>query len=170
MNENQDQNTPKTNESGLRNQENDTTQDYLSAISELKKNSVPKEEYAKLREENKQLLKTITDGAYGEQQKPQEVRKDLNELRKELFTKEHSNLEYCQKALELRNECIKQGKPDPFLPYGSRITPTDSDIAAANKVADALEACIENSNGDSAWFTNELQRITVDIPLPRKRA
>ena len=67
MNENQ--NTPKPNESGLGYQEHETTQDYLSAISELKKNSVPKEEYAKLREENKQLLKTITDGGYGEQQK-----------------------------------------------------------------------------------------------------
>ena len=189
MNENQN----KPNESGLGNQEHDTTQDYLSAISELKKNSVPKEEhdttqdylsaiselkknsvpkeeYAKLREENKQLLKTITDGGYGEQQKPPEVRKDLNELRKELFTKEHNNLDYCTKALELRKECIKQGKEDPFLPTGSRISPTAADIEAANRVAEALEACIENSQGDSAWFTNELMRITKDVPLPRKKA
>lgn len=158
------------NESGLDNQENDTAQDYISAINELKQNSVSREEYTKLREENKRLLKTITNGGYGgDQSKVVEEKKDLNELRKELFTKEHNNLEYCTKALELRNECIKQGHPDPFLPIGSRVSPTDEDIAAANRVAQALEACIENSNGDSAWFTNELQRITVDVPIPRKK-
>ena len=34
---------------------------YIEAIGELKKNSVPREKFDKLMEENKQLLKTITE-------------------------------------------------------------------------------------------------------------
>lgn len=158
------------NESGLNNVDVNTDQDYISAINELKAKSVSKEQYDKLREENKKLLKSLTSGGYSNpENKPAEEKKDLNVLKKELFTKDHSNLEYCRLALEFRNECIKQGKPDPFVPNGSRVSATNDDIAAADRVAEALEACIEYADGDSNVFTNELQRIMVDVPIPRKR-
>ena len=147
----------------------DPQQDYLEAIKNLKQNTVDKAKYEQSEAERKRLLNMVVNGQTVDV--PEEPKhREINVIRNELFNKEHNNLDYIKLSLELRNALIAEGQPDPFLPYGSRITPTDSDIAAANKVADALEACIENSNGDSAWFTNELQRITVDVPLPRKRA
>ena len=60
---------------------------------------------------------------------------------------------------------ISEGKPDPFLPIGEQILPTDEDVAAANKVAAVLQECVDYAEGDSAVFTNELQRRLVDVKI-----
>ena len=62
---------------------------------------------------------------------------------------------------------MARGETDPFLPVGKRIVPEQSDIEAANRVAEHLRECIEIANGDSAVFTNELQRRMIDT-LPRR--
>ena len=40
----------------------DTTIDYIEAIKEIKENSVDKETYLKLKEENKKLLNSLVNG------------------------------------------------------------------------------------------------------------
>jgi hypothetical protein len=148
----------------------DTSEDYLSVIKDLKKNTVSKSSYDKLREENKQLLNSLVNGETIEQEKPKEV--DIDKLRKELFNEDANvnNLTFISKALELRSALIEKGEPDPFLPIGNRIAPTDEDILKASKVATILEECVEYSQGDSSVFTNELQRRMVDSsPIIRKR-
>lgn len=60
---------------------------------------------------------------------------------------------------------MAEGKPDPFLPVGNQIAPTDDDIAAAERVAKVLQECVDYADGDSAVFTNELQRRTIDIKV-----
>lgn len=60
---------------------------------------------------------------------------------------------------------ISEGKPDPFLPVGKQILPTDEDIACAEKVASVLKECVNYAEGDSAVFTNELQRRLVDVKI-----
>ena len=60
---------------------------------------------------------------------------------------------------------MAEGNPDPFLPVGKQILPTDEDVAAANRVADVLKECVDYAEGDSAVFTNELQRRLVDIKV-----
>lgn len=105
----------------------------------------------------------------------QEIQKepvDIDKLRRKLFSQDSdlSNLEYMKTALELREELLDRGSPDPFLPYGQNITPTDEDIKTADRVAEAIKASIEYADGDSEVFTNELQRIMVDTsPLKRGR-
>ena len=44
----------------------------------------------------------------------------------------------------------------------SRI-PDNSDYEAAQRVADALQSCVEVADGDSEIFTRELMRITNDV-------
>ena len=46
------------------NQVTDTSVDYISAINEIKQNSVDRAAYDKLRAENKQLLDTLVNGQY----------------------------------------------------------------------------------------------------------
>lgn len=147
------------------------TNNYIEAIKEMKANSVDKAAYDKLKEENKQLLDALINGG----QVTQELQKepvDIDSLRKKLFSGEAelSNLDYMKTALELREALLDQGSPDPFLPYGQNIAPTDEDIRTADRVAEAIKSCIDYADGDSEIFTNELQRIMVDTsPVKRGR-
>lgn len=153
------------NENTVENQDTD----YIATIKELKDTTVPREQYAKLKEENKRLLQSVLNGEQIEgaaaTSKP-----DIGEIRKELFSGDahFTNLQYVTKALELRDELIAQGKPDPFLPYGEKIAPTNEDIEAANRVAKVLKECVDYADGDSLIFTNELQRVMVDTAPRRK--
>ena len=143
--------------------------DYIAAINELKQNSVDRSKYDQLKAENKRLLDSLVNGQQLPEQSPVQ-KPNIDDLRKKLFDKdkELSNLEYCETALELRNALIENGEPDPFLPYGKKIVPTEEDIAAAGRVAKTMQECIDYAEGDSQAFTNELMRRTVDTGPRRK--
>lgn len=144
------------------------TNDYIEAIKEMKQNSVSKEDYMKLKEENKQLLNSLVNGEI-RQTEIKEEPVDIDKLRDDLFNKELSNLDYISSALKLREELIKRGESDPFLPAGKNILPTEEDINTANRVAAVLQECVDYADGDSSVFTNELQRRMVDsTPIRRK--
>lgn len=147
----------------------DNSSNYIEAIKEMKKNTVDKAAYDKLKEENTQLLTALVNGEKVEiESKVEPI--DINKLRDDLFNKENSNLEYITKALQLRDELIARGEKDPFLPYGNKIMPTKEDVEAANRVAEKLKECIEYADGDSDIFTTELQRIMVDsAPVIKRR-
>ena len=137
----------------------DSTQDYLAAIQELKQNSVDRSEYEKLKAENKKLINAVVNGQSGDvEAKPQY--RDVDVIRDELFNHEHSNLDYVKLALELRSTLMAEGKPDPFLPTGSQIAPTVQDEEAAEKVAQIYQECVDYADGDSKLFTQELMRRT----------
>lgn len=148
--------------------EKDGTQ-YIKAIEELKANTVEKEKYEALQNENKQLLDALINGSQIELPgKDDSV--DVAALRKELFDHngQLSNLDYATKAVQLRDAIIDQGGVDPFLPIGKNISPTVEDVTKAARVAEALKSCIEYAAGDSQIFTQELMRITNDA-MPRMR-
>lgn len=142
--------------------------DYIAAIAELKEKSVPREQYAKLKEENAKLLRSLINGETIEGVDQSSI-PDVAELRKQLFDGEAelTNLEYVTKALELRETLISQGERDPFLPYGEKIAPTKEDEEAAGRVARVLQECVDYAQGDSSIFTNELQRVMIDT-APKK--
>ena len=146
--------------------------DIVKAYAELKKNSVSIEEYNKLKAEKDEIIKSVIDGdgstpGNGQSTPPEEV--DIPALRGELYG-EHSaklsNLEYCKKTLKLRKAVIEKEGYDPFLPHGANIKPDSDDIEKANNVADVMEQCIEEADGNSEVFTALLQaRTNNDSPL-----
>ena len=150
----------------------DTTTDYIEAIAQLKKNSVDRSEYDKLRAENKRLIDAVVNGQPGQEEQVavKHSKEQIDDLRNELFNspRELTNLEYVTKAMELREALIENGEPDPFLPVGKQISPTRDDLEGAEKVAQVYRECIEYAEGDSEVFTNELMRRTRDVKLPRK--
>ena len=150
----------------------DTTTDYIEAITQLKKNSVDRSEYDKLRAENKRLIDAVVNGQPGQEEQVvvKHSKEQIDDLRNELFNspRELTNLEYVTKAMELREALIENGEPDPFLPVGKQISPTRDDLEGAEKVAQVYKECIEYAEGDSEVFTNELMRRTRDVKLPRK--
>ena len=141
------------------NVENDSNH-YIEAIKEMKANTVDKEAYLKLKEENKQLLNSLVNG---EEIKGQdaEQKESIEELRSKLFgtkRKDLNNLDFVENALKLRNALMEAGQTDPFVPNGSKIKPTDEDFAKAKKVADTLQECVDYADGDPDVFTDELKR------------
>ena len=145
------------------------TNSYIEAIKEMRKNSVAKADYERLQAENKELMKALVNGETIDIEPPKTV--DVNALRNEIFDadKEMLNLEYVTKALELRDAVIEAGGDDPFLPHGNKIAPTAEDYEAAERVASVFKECVEYADGDSALFTQELMRRTIDVaPLMRK--
>lgn len=147
--------------------------DYIETIKQLKQTTVPKTELEKLQAENKKLLNTLLEGGELEAAATAPQKRSSDEIRKELFSdaaENFTNLEFAQKAIELREAILDEGGADPFVPQGLKIVPDDTDFAAAEKVAEALKSCIEDANGDNEIFTKELMRITVDTAPAKPKA
>lgn len=151
-------------------EESNDSVDLIKAIKEIKKNSVSREQYEKLQEENKELLNSLINGGQVEMIDTT-TKPSIEELRKELFSKEAvekgmTNLEYVTKALALRNAIIESGGIDPFLPVGQGIEITKEDFESAEFMAQQYQECIDYAQGNSEVFTAELMRRTTDISLP----
>ena len=153
----------------IENNTNESTDtDYIEVINNLKANSVSKDTYQKLKDENKRLLDSLVNSQQVEAPNTTKVSND--ELRKELFSKNLSNLEFVEKTLQLRQNILDQKGEDIFCPDGPQFSFTDEDRRDAQRVADALQSCVDVADGNSAIFTNELQRILKDTPLPNRRS
>ena len=148
----------------------DNEVDYIQAIKDLKENTVPRDQYMKLKNENKKLIQNLVEGKGGDDGAAA-PKVDVDKLRKDLFRQDSSmtNLAYIDKALQLREALIEAGEKDPFLPWGKQISPTDADIATANKVASVLQDCVDYANGNAAVFQSELQRVIEDTPAIMRR-
>ena len=151
----------------------DNTNDYIAQIKNLKENSVSRDDYDKLKADNKKLIDALANGSQiNDKVEPKiDAVENINNLRKKLFSKGNdlNNLEYCDTALQLRDALIENGERDPFLPFGHNVVATDSDHETANRVATVMKECIDYADGDSDIFTNELQRRTVDVVIPKKK-
>lgn len=135
--------------------------DYIKAITDLKKNSVAREQYNRVVEENKNLLKTLVEG--GQIAEPKDDPPDISELRKKLFSDEDlNNYEYIDTVLQLRDAIIANGERDPFLPVGDQVEVTADMIQGAQDTADALREMLDFADGDSRIFTAEYQRRVRD--------
>lgn len=147
----------------------DENVDYVDAINKLKETTVPKEQYFKLREENKRLIEALVNGEQIEVQTETPV--NVDELRKTLFNgdRELNNLEYVDTALKLRKALIEKGERDPFLPSGTHVDITADMIEKAQNVADVLQDCVNFADGDSGIFTAQLQRNLKDPIIRRGR-
>lgn len=150
--------------------EENSNLELAKALKEARENSVSKEEYEKLKEENKKLVSEIIngDGAVGNGQANPPQKADIPALREKLYgskASELSNLEFCKLTLELRDAVIDQEGYDPFLPHGAKIKPTDADAERAEAVANTIRDCIERADGNSEVFTALLQaEIAPDSP------
>lgn len=142
--------------------------DYIEAIQQLQANSVSKDQYNKLRDENKKLLDALVSGQQIDI--PAEEKVDIGELRKKLFDPDCnlSNLDYIENSLKLRKAVMDQGGEDPFLGIGSHVDVTQEMRDKAQRVADGLQYCVDFADGDSGIFSAQYQRITKDTLIPKR--
>ena len=151
----------------------DNTNDYIDQIKKLKESSVSKDDYNKLKADNKKLIDALASGTKieGKVEPKIDAVENINNLRKKLFSKENglNNLDYWKTVVQLRDALIENGERDTFRPFGHNVIATDSDIETANRVANVMRECIDYADGDSDIFTNEFQRRTVDVVIPKKK-
>lgn len=152
------------------NEEASMETDYVEAIKSLKQNSVSKADYDALRLENKKLLQAVVNGQTIEVE-PEEPEVDLAQLRKNVFDNPNqTNLEYVTNVLKLRDAVLEKEGYDVFVPQSSQYSPTQDDIARAQRVAEQLKEMVDISDGNPNVFLNEYQRrVKDDIPIRRKK-
>ena len=156
------------NQETMRNEEVVDNTDYITAIKELKQNSVDKTKYDSLKQENKKLIKALVNGEGYEQDNVQTQKDTIDTLRKKINTPGITNLEYIDTALKLRDALIENGQEDPFVPQGSKYSPTQIDYDRANRVATILQEMVDDSEGNPDVFLNEYQRRVKDTSLDKK--
>lgn len=149
----------------------DSTQNYIDTINNLKKNTVSKEAYNKLLEENKNLLNTIV---YDNGQKAvsedkvvysdEEIAKMIKQT-----SKDCSDLEYIKQMLGIRNVMMEKGLEDPFAPKVVNHTNDEYDYKKAQNVADFLQACVDESDGNPSTFKALFQAGMVDPKIPVRK-
>lgn len=138
---------------------------YIDVINKMKENMVLKSDYDEAINENRKLAEQLMriPSPTEEAAAKAKPKVDVNKLKEKLSAAtQMTNLEFVDTALQLRDALIEDGKPDPFLPVGRRISPTEDDIKKASKVADAFQYCVDAAQGDPAIFNMELMRITRD--------
>lgn len=145
------------------NVETDTTQDYISAINEMKQNTVSKEQYLKLKEDNRKLLNSLVSGDnIKEQEKPKEL--DITSLRNISYGNNSdtiNSVDYVKAVLELRRAIMDKGNPDPAVPRGYKSNPTQADYIEMENTANILQECVDYANGDNNIFNAEVRRRLV---------
>lgn len=144
--------------------------DYIKTIQDLKANTVSKEKYNELKKQNKELLDSLVNGTEIEGLKDKvEEKKTLDQMRKETFDNENlTDLEYVQGLLQIREEVMANGERDPFLPNKPDFIPTEQDEKTAQKVADVLQECIDEADGNNELFLAKLGSKMVDDAPSRK--
>ena len=138
-----------------------TANEYINQIKDLKEKTVSREEYERIKNDNRELAKALINGTGANIPgitKP-ENKPDLDDLRKKLFTKKSKNdLEYFTNLLALRDGVMADGQPDPFLPINREFRATAQDEADAERIATQIKEAIEYADGDPAVFSNDLRR------------
>ena len=152
------------------NEETSMETDYVEATKSLKQNSVSKADYDALRLENKKLLQAVVNGQTIEVE-PEEPEVDLAQLRKNVFDNPNqTNLEYVTNVLKLRDAVLEKEGYDVFVPQSSQYSPTQDDIARAQRVAEQFKEMVDIADGNPNVFLNEFQRrVKDDIPIKRKK-
>ena len=147
---------------------------YVENIKKIKEGMVSKEDYDKVVAERNTLAKAMADGEDIPSTEKKEKPADIKEMRKTLLEAGETNItnaEYVQNALKLREALIAEGKRDPFLPRGLKREPNNKDYEGAQRVADALQGCLDDSrdeNGkiDPEMFNAHMKKIIAnDSPI-----
>lgn len=144
-----------------------TYQEYIDQINELKSNSVPRAEFDRIKEENRTLLSNLVNGTTSSmsEQTTVEEKESLDDLRKRVFTDPKNDLEYVAGILEIRDRVMAEGGKDPFVNDNGRYAATPEDYRIAENTAEGLRHCVEIADGNNDVFIQEITRITRETPI-----
>ena len=126
----------------------ESVQKMAEALKELKANSVSKNDYDKILNENRELTKAIIDGSssFVKSNNEAEKKPDIKQLAKDIFEDGLSNYELAKRELKFRDAYIEKFGKDPFAPNNPDMNSHDAE--AASKVARIMQECINECKGE----------------------
>lgn len=148
--------------------ENKDSNYLIESLTELKNNTVSKEKYQEQVDINKKLLSSMMDGSLSYNDNDTKDEPSLEELRLGLLNSK-TNLEYAKNVLLIRKALIEKGERDPFLPNAYDYVPSAENVATANKVAEVLNQCIEESEGNSVNFNAAFNKLVAPVQFTTKK-
>ncbi len=139
--------------------------DYITAIKELKENSVSKDKYDALMAERKQLIDSIVNGQPEiDQEEEPELESRLYYYKKYKENKFNSNLEYWDNLVKLRKATIAEYGADPTVtgnygltPDGQKVDPAYGEPEAMEHSFEVIENMINEADGDPKVFDALMQ-------------
>ena len=137
-------------------------QNLLEEVQKLKENSVPKAEYDRVLERNKELTRNWMQNqqAAAKQEDPDTI----ESLRAELYSdnrKEMTNLDSVKKILKLRDKIIDSGGKDPFLSTDAN---SEEEISTAERVAAGLQSMVDEADGNATYFNAMMKQVDATMP------
>ena len=130
----------------------DTDSDLVEALKQLKANSVNKDDYNKLKEDNKKLIDALVNGDQITNVQPQAQRSE-EEIKQSILNHKGSDMEIAKDIMELYNLKKEQGE-NIFISTSHNLSPSELQDAEYNAeaVARCLEDSIEYCEGDPSKF------------------
>lgn len=140
-----------------------TAEDYITALGDLKANSIEKSEYERILAENAKLTNALASG-FRQEAEVNEPEVDIPELRKKLLTNKYKNdMEYFKDMKTLRDAIVEKEGVDPFVNQAAENV--SAEISNAEQVAQLIDFALEEADGDpvkfSAVFNSKLILPTV---------
>lgn len=140
----------------------------VDIITEMRQNTVPKDKYNKVMEENQKLMRALANGETVQVEAPKKP--TALQLHYEWLDQEgKSSIQIAKDTLALRDAMLDEGFRDPFLPNGKDFVPEAQDIKDAEDVAALLQWSIDGANGNSGVFNSLLASKMIDSPRPKAR-
>lgn len=145
--------------------------DYITALKELKQNSVSKDKYDALNEEKKRLLDAIVNGN-GESAQEEQSKLESREFyyKKYKENKFNNDLEYWENFINLREATMNEYGADPCVTGSYGLTPEGNKLESSYGEAEVIEEqmntikdFIKQSEGNPIVFDSLMQSS-----LPRK--
>lgn len=138
--------------------------DYIEQIEKLKESTVDKAEYDALKAENKKLVETLSIRKTKEPTPNEEPKKDISKLWKDFRSIKNGDCKLWSKALEIREETIKQEGYDPFTSPDKELSHNKNEMEAYENVAKVVKDCLDQAKGDDEVFRSVLKAKTYDDP------
>lgn len=128
-----------------------TAEDYITALGDLKANSIEKSEYERILAENAKLTNALASG-FRQEVEEDEPKVDIPALRKEFLNKKYTNdMEYFKAMKTLRDELIKTTGVDPFINKNAENVSAEMD--QAEQVSNLIDYALEQADGDPVKFS-----------------
>lgn len=143
--------------------------DYIQTIEQMRQNSVSKDKYEKLKEENKKLLNTLATGG---QIQAEEQKVDVDKLWEDIFNvrkKPLTDMEVVDKLLKIRESCLENEYRDIFVYGGPEFVPEASDYASAQQTAEVYQKCLDEADKSPRAFKAALIDNMVDNSSFKRR-
>ena len=140
-----------------------TAEEYAAALEKVKKNTVSREEYEKLRAEHSTLIEKTANGELISEPEPEADTRDYKQIAADFLKNNEgaTNLDRATELLKYRDKMLKAGKYDPFTPNSKFKATTQSERETSERVADVLRECVEKCGGDPEVFNQLLERHSV---------